>query len=206
MKPKFKNRLNKSYKTNDGTIWGSRSVAVVGVIFFRVAEQILVLAQKRSQKMDAPGKFCVASGYLDWDESGKDGLIREVYEESGLYLPNIENRKYHLDNNPFYVKSEPDEHLQNVALNYSGFYDFEGGDWKLLELEKFKNDEIEFIKLIPLKEIDKYEWAFNHDTRIKMAVQHLVHGVFREYLDDAVKNYDSKDPIHILINNKPLYL
>ena len=53
--PKFKNRDNKVYKTEDGEVWASRSCAIVGAILFIFKEELYVLAEKRSKLMDSPG-------------------------------------------------------------------------------------------------------------------------------------------------------
>ena len=63
MKPVFKNRPNTAHRVGDKEVWESRSPAVVGFIFSIVGQDMLVLAEKRSNKMpDQPenGSFPVA--------------------------------------------------------------------------------------------------------------------------------------------------
>jgi len=179
-KPVFKNRPNALHKLPDGReLWESRSPAVVGVVLGIVNDSIFVLAEKRSATMtDAPNKWAVPSGYMDWDEDGFESLIRELYEETSFYVPKFANKLiFDNDEQPFYVQTSPTENRQNIALNYCFIYDFSGGLPKYVE--KFKDKEIAEIKWIEISEVvsGKYQWAFEHDKRIEMAVEK-----FQKYL------------------------
>jgi len=174
MKPEFKNRGNEEVKLPDGrTVWLSRSSAVVAVVLGIHMDNIFVLAEKRSKTMmDAPGLWAVPSGYIDWDESGWEAVTRELYEETSFYLPKYENNLiFNNDEQPFFVRTDPGENRQNIALSYCLIYDFS----KKLprEIEGFKDKEIEEIKWIPVEQVftSGREWAFNHDERIEMAVE-----------------------------------
>lgn len=172
---KFKNKPNECIKANGKEYWISRSVAIVGSLFAKVENTIYILAEKRSDKMDFSGYWCVVCGYLDWDESGWEAVIRETYEETGLDIKKL--KKYMVFNNneaPFFVKTKIDENKQNVSLNYTMCFDFgkeKHNDMK--QAEKFKNSEIEEIKWIPLSEIDHYKWAFEHNERINSAKEFI---------------------------------
>ena len=127
--------------------------------------------------LDKPGRWCAPSGYLDWNESSWDAVVREVYEETSLYLPKYENVKLtDNDKQPFFVNTDPKENRQNVALNYCVIYDFKNGLPN--EIEKYQNKEISQIKWVPLEYIIKYQLVFNHEERIKMAVEK-----FKNYLN-----------------------
>jgi 8-oxo-dGTP pyrophosphatase MutT (NUDIX family) len=170
MKPIFKNCPNKSYKIDGKEIWASRSVAALAIVLILDHDhKIFVLGTKRSQNMPtAPGKWVVPSGYLDWDESGWEALRRELYEESSFLIDDYETRLIY-DNNkqPFYVKTEPDEHLQNIALNYCLIL---GVGSIPIHIESYKNEETEEVKWIPIEKIEDYDWAFEHNKRISMAL------------------------------------
>jgi len=180
MKPKFKNRGNEEVKLPDGrTVWLSRSPAVVAVVLAIHKDNIFVLAEKRSKTMmDAPGMWAVPSGYLDWDESGWDAVVRELYEETSFYVPKFEsNLIFDNDKEPWFVRTDPGENRQNIALSYCLIYDFS----KRLptEIETYKDSEIEEIKWIPVEQVltSGKQWSFNHDERIEMAVEK-----FQKYL------------------------
>jgi len=174
MKPIFKNRPNQVHIINNKEIWQSRSPVVIGIIFAIKDNGLYVLTEKRSQSMrDEPGKWCCPSGYIDWDETGWDCLRRELYEETGFLIDDY--KKYIVNDNnkePFYVMTHPRECRQNVALNYYVVFNFTDGIFPK-EIEKNKSDEVEEIKWISIIDIHKYNWAFEHSYRIKMAIQKI---------------------------------
>ena len=169
---KFKNRANEEVKLVDGrTVWLSRSPAVVGIILVEVSGEIFVLTEKRSEMMDEPNKWAVVSGYLDWDESGIEGIKRETFEETSF---NIDSHKKDLiwdnDEQPFYVHTDPwTDAKQNVSLSYIFVYNMKLSK----EVETFTDAEISEVKWMNVKDLQKIDtfWAFNHDERIEMAIQ-----------------------------------
>jgi len=186
---KFNNRPNSHVKyyfsdeyhrVTSHDYWISRAVAVVGVIFAMTdINSISVLITKRSSKMyDEAGKLGVPCGYLDWEESCHDAMIREVYEETSLYLPDY--RKFLIfdnDKQPFRIKDNPNEDKrQNVSQLYVSVYDFRGNADKFpTEIEKYTCVETAWVKWLPLLEFYntsvEQKWAFNHDETIKSALQ-----------------------------------
>lgn len=173
MTPKFKNRENKLHKINGKDVWESRSPAVVVVILAIWKDNIFVLGEKRSETMmDVPGKWVVPCGYIDWDEHGWEAVRREVYEESGLDINKYKRYLVHdNDQQPFYVQTNPAENRQNIALTYCLIYDFSAIGLPQ-EPVNHKDSEVEKLEWIPIERIfnTKYDWAFNHDERIEMAV------------------------------------
>ena len=179
MKPKFTNRPNEELKLPDGrTVWLSRSPAVVVVVLARCKEDIFVLTEKRSPTMiDAPNLWAVPSGYLDWDETGWQAVVRELFEETSFYIPKYEDRLITNNNRePWFVNTHPKENNQNVAMTYCLVYNFDKG---LPDIEKYKDSEIAEIKWMRISHIfyPEYKWAFKHDERIATAA-----GKFRNYL------------------------
>ncbi|MDD5648858.1 MAG: NUDIX hydrolase [Candidatus Nanoarchaeia archaeon] len=170
-KPIFENKPNTEYKVGGKTIWESRSVAVVGVILAQWNKKVYTLIEKRSKNMpDSPGKWCLPCGYLDWDETGYEALIREFYEETSLYLPNYKNQLlFNNDEQPFFVNTDPSENRQNVSLSYITIFDFLEEKSLPLEILNFKNSEIDEIKWVELLDLIEYDFAFNHEERIVMA-------------------------------------
>lgn len=173
---KFNNKPNECIIHEGKEYWISRSVAVMGIIIFLAEnDKIYVLGEKRSELMDSPGKWCVPSGYIDWDENGSDSLIREVYEETGIYLPDLGSVCLSDKNDPFYVHTELNENRQNIVLCYSRVYNI-SMNVKLRNMvfdsQRFESDETDMIKLIDIENIAKYDWAFNHDERIRAALFH----------------------------------
>lgn len=177
---KFNNRPNKSYNIDGKLIWESRSPAVVAVIVSKLEGQEYVLIGKRgSGAPDNQGKWNVPCGYLDFDENGHDGICREVYEETGLYIPDILNGNVHdvwvSDNymdQPFYVNTDPKENRQNVSLSYGLYFVCEE---KLPELtiENCEPDEVSEVKWMKLSQMKSYDFAFNHNDRIQYFIDIL---------------------------------
>jgi 8-oxo-dGTP pyrophosphatase MutT (NUDIX family) len=187
-KPTFKNRPNEhvmlyhnDFQGNKTRLdyWISRAPAVVGIVFaFGVEGGSRVLVIKRSNEMrDEPNKYGAPSGYLDWDESGFDGMIREVYEETSLYLPDYDPFLiYNNHEQPFYVHTDPlTDKNQNVSLTYLMVYDFhKEPDFFPKEIENYTDKETAKVEWLKLQDFynTQYEWAFNHNNRIEMAMRY----------------------------------
>jgi len=90
-KPVFHNRKNESISIDGQTIWISRSVACVGVVMTKWNGEWYILFSKRGTgAADHQGYWNLPCGYLDYDETLTECVIREIYEESGLFLPDIQ--------------------------------------------------------------------------------------------------------------------
>jgi len=186
IKPKFNNKPNEHLilMMDDGVnkfkrdIWISRAPAVVGIIFaFGIEGGARVLVIKRSENMpDEPNKYGAPSGYLDWDETAFDGMVREVYEETSMYLPNYD--PFLIFNNyeqPFYVHSDPTTDMQNISLTYIMVYDFNGHlEFFPADIEKYTDHETAKVEWLKLQDFYncQYEWAFEHNKRIEMALRY----------------------------------
>lgn len=59
---------------------------IVGVAAILLNEQRQVLLVKRARNVSYPGLWCIPCGYLEYDEEIRDGMVREVYEETGLVV------------------------------------------------------------------------------------------------------------------------
>lgn len=168
---KFNNRPNIEHNINGNIVWESRSVAINLVIINYVDDNIYVLASKRGPNAaDFQGKMNIIAGYMDWDESGKEAVFRETWEEVGIDLEKLIKKeiiiKRHIEQ-PWYVKTDPHtSNKQNISLRYGIIFVMD----KLPKLTVENNEiegEVDSPIWLPLKEIDNYEWAFNHDQVIK---------------------------------------
>ncbi|MFA5207576.1 MAG: NUDIX hydrolase [Candidatus Paceibacterota bacterium] len=182
----FKNRPNYHlrYHFNDGCglkidqdYWISRSIAVVGVVFVNKGDGLYVLITKRSNKMlNEASKYGVPCGYLDYNETTHEAMIREVYEETSLYLPDYEKQLI-FDNNkqPICINDDPNSKHQNIALIYLSAYNFVDKINKFpLFVESFTSKETAMVKwmkmIIFYSTYGDYLWAFHHDDTIKDAM------------------------------------
>lgn len=179
--PEFKNRENEKTKTEDGrTVFLSRSCAVAVTVFWKYIEKvdetfrqqkIEVLLVKRRDDMDTePGRWCLPCGYLDYDESLYEAALRELFEETGVYI-----HDYLYDHEvlrslekgsvqPQMIHSEPGEDaLQNVTAHFV----FQTIDGKRPEL-KPQESEVQEVKFVPVSDLDQYDIAFGHAKRIRI--------------------------------------
>lgn len=170
---KFKNKPNIPHKINDRIVWESRSVAVVGVILIIKGKNIYVLSSKRGPSSpDFIGKMNIVAGYLDWNENGKDAITRECWEETAFNINDFtEKNLFYIEHlsQPWSVDTDPKSNRQNVTLRY-GIIFIIADDKKLPILTTEYNEirgETEDPSWIPIVDINKHDWAFNHDKIIK---------------------------------------
>jgi len=157
----------------------SRSMAVVAIIFAITEYGMKVLITKRSKSMvDEPSKFSLPCGYLDWDETRHEAMMREVYEETSFYMPDSEEYLvYNNNKQPILIKDKPTDHRQNVSNIYLNVYDFT--DEPLAFPEHIKNFTCKEVDIVEWVNVDlfleyhmKHNWAFEHDETIKNALLH----------------------------------
>ena len=140
------------------TFWYSRSIAVCITVYITNSKgELCVLANKRGPGCpDYVGYWVCPCGYLDFDETTKEAAARECFEETGIEVP--------LDKIKFVgYEDSVDANLQNVTFRFSA---------KLNELPPSPTNkynvgkETEDIKWIPVKNVNKYKWAFGHKQLI----------------------------------------
>jgi 8-oxo-dGTP pyrophosphatase MutT (NUDIX family) len=202
--PKFNNRPNahvryyfsdeRGLKVQQDFFVG-RATAVVGVVFAFTTDGMQILITRRSGTMrDEANKYGVPCGYLDWDESRHEAMIREVYEETSMYLPDYD--KYLLFNNdgePYRIKDKPSEDKrQNISHIYLSVFDFSKEMSAFpLSIEAFTCKETAMVRWMKLETFyatyPEYEWAFNHDETIKGAVIYHNKIFFNNIKRDEIK-------------------
>jgi len=172
IKKKFSNVENTPYNIDGKVIWHSRSVAinVTTLVIKRGGVLTYALVSKRGPKAaDFQGLMNNVAGYLDWNESGTQAVFRETWEETGLDLEYLLNHSeilgYNLDQ-PWHVKTTPDENQQNISLRYGILLTVDELPELCLDYNEIPG-EVEDPMWLPVKEIDNYKWAFNHDIVIK---------------------------------------
>lgn len=178
---KFKNTENKCYTTTCGQqIYKSRATAVVGMVLMRYKGELYVILGKRGESCpDEVGKWCMPCGYLDWDETIQDAVIRETWEESGFNINKAMNTYEILSDNmnhPWRInsESEPGASKQNISHHYAICLD--AGESSLPELNTDNNavdDEVSEVKWAKVSDIDLYDTAFGHSKIIKVYTNNL---------------------------------
>lgn len=181
----FNNKENKCYIVDGREIWHSRSVAVVGMVIMLHEGEMYVLLGKRGEALpNEVGKWCMPCGYLDWNETTEEAVVREIWEETGLNVEKAINDYKVISNNmhyPWRINSSPDTPLQNVSLHYavvlSTDIDVYEDKPRLPEIT-FENNtnhpnEVDEVKWVKISDLHDYDMAFNHDMIIRVFVRNL---------------------------------
>jgi len=171
---KFNNKENIAYDIDGKKIYNSRSCATVGVVICRYKnDDYVLIAERGIGSADYSGYWNIPCGYLDWDETGYEGVVREVYEETGFYIPSVKKVIRQDLNQPFFVNTDPKENRQNISLSY-GIY-FKTNKLPKLSKEHNEPDEVGELGWVKISELNKYKFAFNHLDRIKMYYSIIFH-------------------------------
>lgn len=146
---------------NGKTLWSGRYCAVCGVVLFYNEDtgETFALANKRGNGTpDYQGFWNLPCGFLEANESGQQGVAREVYEETGLA---VDSDLFEL----FGVETEPEKSNNgNVSIRYIAY--LYGTELPKLKYKNINGEEgeVEDVKWINIanQEYAEYEWAFNH--------------------------------------------
>ncbi len=170
----FKNTPNQCLKLDGRDYWISRSVTVIGVLFFAVGDRVYVPLGLRGNALpDEVGKRGLPGGYLDYDETVGGALLREVWEELGLNLVDLQ-LKYRFHGSleqPYYVFSDPIRR-QNVTLRFPLLFalDLEA-DLPALQ-PQVQTDEVEQTLWFNLTEALEMDLAFCHQNVMRHCLNH----------------------------------
>lgn len=181
---------------NGKEYWISRAVAVVGVVIGVKNGNIssFLVSQRGPGCPDFIGSWACTCGYLDWDETAEEGVVRELYEELGIKVPISQVNLWKVVTDPkrdarqnvilrFIIPIEQDKLDEMVEISKNAIIDSEsrGGE----------NGEVSDIRLVSVTDIPNYTWAFNHDDVILEAYndwRSFSFGRFTEALSKVIMN------------------
>lgn len=183
--PKFNNRHNEQTKTEDGReIWLSRACAVVAQIALFNTEDLqwyILLGKRGEGTPDFQGYWGLPCGYLDWDESLTQAMLREVWEECGLYLPSLAKQDQFVWSNnncilqeenpqetPWAIGDVPRNEKQNISMHYAVLFSWRGSPFPSLSDAYAEDGEVAGIEWVKIEDAIDMELAFNHGHRIRM--------------------------------------
>lgn len=152
------------------TLWSGRYCAVSAFVFMLNNGRWYILANKRGDGTpDFQGMWNAPCGYLEANESAKEGCSREVLEETGLYVNPDQFRLVYAETEPE-LCNHGNVTLRHIASLIGEELDPNNNIEDPENISKLKGgevNEVSEIKWIPVKDIDKYQWAFNHGNIIK---------------------------------------
>ena len=147
------------------------------------SSEIYLLIEKRGPGCpDEIGKWANPTGYLDWDETLKEALAREVWEEIGLDFGKLEYCsvfEYGREDNPI--------GRQNVTIMFRVLLDYDeiktllkngiiNTDTVSRGGEKGEVSGIQLLKIRPRdSEVDPGLFAFNHGEIINELIRYYNH-------------------------------
>ena len=158
---------NWSYKITEGehageTLWSGRYTCVAGFILSHVGgSDVKVLAVKRGKDCpDFQDKWCCPCGFLEADESGEEGIVRETWEETGYEFPIRDFELLYVETDPMICNKGHVTIMYGCVIPQYQINDYLDEDWLPFEGESAE------VQWIPVDEISKYDWAFGHDKII----------------------------------------
>ena len=178
MQNKFIHRQNEKVFTTDGrTLHISRACSVVAEVCLydiETKDWYILLMQRGEESPDFKGFWCLPCGYLDWDETLYQAMLREVYEETGLLVSELINHPQFMSANkselaylsqPWLIYDLPEDKKQNLAFHFATLFSWKGLPYPTLN--KFNEQEVTDVKWFSIKEAMTLTLAFNHQQRIQ---------------------------------------
>ena len=166
--PRFPNQPNAPYEVAPGKIvFDSRSVAVLAVVIarHRPSGAFHVLAGERGPAVDQSDRWSLVCGYLDWNEDLRDAVRREIWEEAGVDVADLEAAgRATVPAQPVLVQSDPHGHRQNVTAQFP--VELHVDELPAPTNTHADEGEVRQVAWLPLTAplIQARPWAFEHDV------------------------------------------
>lgn len=145
---------NFEFEHNGQKLWYSRSLACNAIIF-RIHDDfsVDVLACKRGPGCEFnKGLWNVPGGFIDFDEDAKQCALRELHEETGVEIDKSKLIFFKLDTFPRGVR-------QTMVASHVGIFSKAVTDTWIFSTNYSEPNEVEEIKWISIKELDRYNWT-----------------------------------------------
>jgi len=176
MTRKFNRTPNPMIVVDGKEIYLSRSAAVATIILLKNTNDkktYVLLGRRGIGCPDFVGYWNAPCGYLDYDETLPEAVVREIYEETGFeadtYTEQLGCRVLRSDmDQPWYTHGTPHGTKQNVTARFGMLIELD----HLPELtnEHSEKDEVSDLRWVCVDDLYDYEFAFNH------------HKIIREYI------------------------
>lgn len=166
---KFTSTPNRCVIVDNEVLWISRSVTVLAILVVICDAQAYVPLNKRGPDLPSEvGKWCLAGGYLDYDETIGGAVMREVWEELGLDLQELQanHRLVGSLDQPSLIFSEP-RRSQNVTMHYPLMVFLNDGATLPRLTPQVNKGEVADVGWFPLEKALQMELAFNHQDSLR---------------------------------------
>lgn len=163
------------------TLWSGRYCAVTGIVIRQMRNanhdgfDYYVLANLRGPGTpNYQGYWNMPCGFLECNETGEEGVCREIFEECGYKIMPQDMELFNVETDPRYCNNG------NVTIRYSNIsFCTELPELKYTNING-EDGEVESVKWINVKDINNYKWAFNHKYLIIDALLNLCYVEFDE--------------------------
>lgn len=143
------------------TVFSGRFCAVSGFIYAIVDGKYSILANLRGAGTpDYQHHWNAVCGFLERYENSKEGIAREILEETGFRIDLDDLNVVHVETNPEECNNG------NVTIRHRAFLG--KIDPVYVASEGGEVDEVDGVKWIPVDDLDDYKWAFNHRKTIEL--------------------------------------
>jgi ADP-ribose pyrophosphatase YjhB (NUDIX family) len=150
-------RVNGSVNIDGRDVWISRSNNVVLFVYCKNEKgEWCLLASQRG----GSGKWNAVAGFLDYYESLASAAARECFEETGV---KIDPKKLKCVDTKSFV-NKLNSHSQDIITTFVGVLNGVTKNYPT-SMNNAEEGEVSAVGWIPLSEIGKYNWAFNHDKK-----------------------------------------
>lgn len=183
MKPPFKNRPNRCITVEGEPLFIARDCAVAAQVFIYWASKQswhVLLGKRGNNVPDFQGYWGFPCGYLDWDETLYQAVLREVWEETGLVLSDLVDSAHikqshnlpiaNMQTQPMPWKISDFPHSpkkQNITHHFDFFMHWAGSELPALTIQHAEVNEAEAAEWILLEEAIALDMAFNHADNLK---------------------------------------
>lgn len=142
--------------------WFSRSIAAAIFVYCKDQDgDWCILGSERGEEAaDYRGFWNCCCGYLSRNETVKEAALRELYEETGVFITDESMVKL------VGYEDSPQANRQNVTFRFACFIDDAVTTDFTFSKKHNEGKEVGEIKWIKIFDVDKYMWAFGHDKRI----------------------------------------
>ena len=142
--------------------WFSRSIAAAIFVYCKDqdGEWCILGSERGEEAADYRGFWNCCCGYLSRNESIKECALRELYEETGVFIDDESLVKF------IGYEDSPTANRQNVTFRFAVFIEDAVTTDFTFSRKNNEGKEVGEIKWIKIGDVDNYMWAFNHDKRI----------------------------------------